>query len=83
MASKFIALTESVSDAANLYMSLKHQPVLFVNDNPCGFVRHLECRDPKAAESLWREKAGCFEKPTMGQKPNEVSQFLSTVVVFR
>ena len=55
VASKFIALTESVRDAANLYMSLKHQPVLFVNDTPCRFVRHLECRDPEAAESLWRE----------------------------
>ena len=60
MASKFIALTESVGDAADLYMSLKHQPVLFVNDTPCGFVRHLECRDPKAAESLWKERRRVF-----------------------
>ena len=73
-----MALTESVRDAAELYLSLKHRPVLFVNDTPCGFVRHMECRDPKAAEILWGEKAGCFEKPTMGEKPKKVSKFLNS-----
>ncbi|XP_028415288.1 HMG domain-containing protein 3-like [Dendronephthya gigantea] len=71
VASKFLALTESVRDAADLYLSLKHPPVVFINDTPCGFVRHLECRDPKTAEKLWGMNAGCFEKPELGRKPKE------------
>ena len=49
VASKFILLTESVRDAADLYLSLKNQPMVLINDTPCGFVRHLECRDPVTA----------------------------------
>ena len=72
VASKFILLTESVRDAADLYLSLKNQPVVFINDTPCGFVRHLECRDAVTAHSLWGDKAGCFEKPIMGKRPDQV-----------
>jgi len=61
-----------VRDAADLYLSLKNQPVVFINDTPCGFVRHLECRDPVIAQSLWGDKAGCFEKPIMGKRPDQV-----------
>jgi hypothetical protein len=72
VASKFIVLTESVRDAADLYLSLKNPPVVFINDTPCGFVRHLECRDPNTAQNLWGNNAGCFEKPTLGKKPEQV-----------
>ena len=69
VASKFLTLTESVRDAADLYLSLKHAPVVFINDTPCGFVRHMECRDPDAAKQLWGSTSGCFEKPTLGKDP--------------
>lgn len=59
-------------DAADLYLSLKHPPVVFINDTPCGFVRHLECRDPVTAQRLWGENGGCFEKPTLGKDPEQV-----------
>ncbi len=72
MASKFIVLTESVRDAADLYLSLKSPPVVFINDTPCGFVRHLECRDPVTAQNLWGNNAGCFEEPKLGKKPEQV-----------
>ena len=59
-------------DAADLYLSLKQQPVVFINDTPCGFVRHLECRDPEMAKKLGGENAGCFEKPEVGKRPTKV-----------
>ena len=46
VASKFLTLTESVRDAADLYLSLKHPPIVFINDTPCGFVHHVESREP-------------------------------------
>lgn len=57
-------------DAADLYLSLKHPPVVFINDTPCGFVRHMECRDPDTAKQLWGSTSGCFEKPTLGKDPD-------------
>ncbi|XP_068748643.1 uncharacterized protein [Montipora capricornis] len=42
VASKFLTLQESVRDAADLYLSLKHPPPIFVCDTPCGFVRHMD-----------------------------------------
>ena len=59
-------------DAADLYLSLKHPPVVFINDTPCGFVRHMECRDPDTAKQLWGSTSGCFEKPTLGKDPDWV-----------
>ena len=55
VASKFLTLTESVRDAADLYMSLKYPPIVFICDSPCGMVRHLECRAPHLCEALWGE----------------------------
>ena len=48
--------------------------MVFINDTPCGFVRHLECRDPEVAKDLWGERSGCFEKPTLGKEPDDVMQ---------
>ena len=75
VASKFLSLTESVRDAADLYLSLKHPPVVFINDTPCGFVRHMECRDPAIAQELWGSTAGCFQTPTLHQDPEGVCAF--------
>lgn len=72
VASKFLTLTESVRDAADLYMSLKYPPIVFICDSPCGMVRHLECRAPDLCEALWGENSGCFEKPEYAKKPAEV-----------
>jgi hypothetical protein len=82
VASKFLTLTESVRDAADLYLSLKHTPIVFINDTPCGFVRHLECRNPKVAEKLWGKNAGCFEKPAIGKEPKKVGKIFLQKHVF-
>ncbi|XP_028417949.1 HMG domain-containing protein 3-like [Dendronephthya gigantea] len=71
VASKFLALTESVRDAADIYLSLKYPPMVFINDTPCGFVRHLECRAPNVSKELWGERSGCFEKPILGKEPKD------------
>lgn len=52
-------------DAADLYLSMKHPPVVFINDIPCGFVRHMECCNPDIARELWGSTGGCFETPTL------------------
>ena len=65
MASKFPILQESVRDAADLYLSLKYAPPIFVCDTPCGFVRHMYCRDKTNASKLWGSNNGCFNVPSM------------------
>ena len=72
MASKFLTLQESVRDAADLYLSLKYPPPIFVCDTPCGFVRHMDCRDKTTASKLWGSNSGCFEVPSMEKLPKEV-----------
>ena len=80
MASKFISLAESVRDAADLYLSMKHTPVVFINDTPCGFVRHVECRNPDIARELWGSTGGCFETPTLQKDPCGVCAILIVVI---
>jgi hypothetical protein len=59
---------------------MKYPPVVFINDTPCGFVRHMECRDLETSKKLWGEKGGCFEKPKITDtKPFEVI-YLSTIL---
>jgi hypothetical protein len=58
---------------------MKYPPVVFINDTPCGFVRHLECRNLDVSKKLWGERAGCFEKPQIGIKPSEVRFTLATM----
>ena len=70
MASKFLTLAESVRDAADLYLSLKYPPPVFIGDSPCGFARHMECRVPAVTDIAWGENYGCFEKPEFGKRPN-------------
>lgn len=70
MASKFLTLAESVRDAADLYLSLKYPPPVFISDSPCGFARHMECRVPDITDIVWGENYGCFEKPEFGRHPN-------------
>jgi len=71
VASKFLTLQESVRDAADLYLSLKYPPPIFICDTPCGFVRHLDCRDKIIASKLWGNNSGCFEVPSMEKLPEE------------
>ena len=70
-----MVLTESVRDAADLYLSLKYPPVTFVCDTPCTLVRHLDIRVPEMANKIWGEFDGCFEEPKIGQLPSQVSDF--------
>ena len=77
MASKTLILSESVRDAADLYLSVKHQPIVLINDSPCGFVRHLECREPEKGNMLWGEFSGCFERPVYGTIVKQVRNFCS------
>ena len=72
MASKFLTLQESVRDAADLYLSLKYAPPLFICDTPCGFVRHLDCRCKDVSEQLWGKYSGCFEIPKHGKTLTQV-----------
>ena len=75
VASKTLILAESVRDAADLYLSVKYQPILLINDSPCGFVRHLECRDPEKANTLWGEFSGCFQGPVYATTIKRVRRF--------
>ncbi|XP_028418841.1 HMG domain-containing protein 3-like [Dendronephthya gigantea] len=68
-ASKFLTLQESVRDAADLYLSFKYPPLMFLCDTACGFARHMDCRVPEVANQLWGKFSGCFEEPTLGKPP--------------
>jgi len=78
VASKFLLLQESVRDAADLYLSLKHPPPLFICDTPCTLARHIDQRCPEVAEQLWGDNVGCFQKPILGQSPIKVSTLVDT-----
>ena len=69
-------LTESVRDAADLYLSLKYPPVTFVCDTACTLVRHLNNRSPDITRNLWGEFDGCFEIPDTAKEPSMVSSFI-------
>lgn len=71
-ASKFLTLQESVRDAADLYLSFKHTPLVFLCDTACGFVRHMECRDKEMSQQLWGSFRGCFEEPSLERLPSTV-----------
>ena len=72
VASKLLTLTESVRDAADLYLSLKYPPTTFICDSACGLSRHLELRNKELAQLLWGENGGCFERPTLDKLPTDV-----------
>ena len=78
VASKFLLLQESVRDAADLYLSLKYPPHLFVLDTLCGFSRHVNLREPDLAAKFCGDTLGCFEKPS---QPNQV-YFLQLMIYF-
>ena len=65
VASKFLTLQESVRDPADLYLSLKHYPLLFICDTPGGFVRHMDVREPETTKQLWGPFSGCLEQPIL------------------
>eukprot|EP00794_Sanderia_malayensis_P020744 gene20744-22773_t len=44
---------ESVRDAADIYLSLKHQPITFVCETACTFVRHMNNRVPSVTHHLY------------------------------
>lgn len=70
--SKCLALQESVCDAADLFLSLKYPPLLFICDTACGFVRHMDCLAPDVSEKLCGKFSGCFEVPDSDKSPSEV-----------
>lgn len=70
-ASKFLTLQESVRDPADLYLSFKHYPLVFICDTPCGFVRHVDCRDPGTTGHLWGSFGGCLEEPSLEKMPTK------------
>jgi len=73
VATKFLTLQESVRDAADLYLSLRYPPPIFICvDAPCGFVRHVDCRTKDVSKLLWGKYSGCFEEPTHGKVPTQV-----------
>lgn len=72
VASKFLLLQESVRDAADLYLSLKYPPPVFICDTPCGFALHMDLRDADTSKTLWGDTSGCFEKPVLGKLPVKV-----------
>ena len=74
-------LTESVRDAADLYLSLRYQPTTFICDTACTFVRHINLREPAMARKIWGDKNGCFEKPDEKTKPHSVEFFLLTYII--
>ena len=49
------------------------------SDTPCGFVRHVDCRDKDIANKLWENNSSCFEVPSMEKLPEEV---LQSVTIF-
>ncbi|KAM7430514.1 high mobility group [Porites harrisoni] len=52
-------------------LSLLEAPCdFFINDTPCGFVRHVEYREPSTAQKLWGSTAGCFERPSLEKDPD-------------
>ena len=63
---------QSVRDAADIYLSLKYTPPLFVLDTPCGFSRHVNLREPERAAKYWGDTLGCFEKPSLEVQPNQI-----------
>ncbi|XP_066919083.1 HMG domain-containing protein 3-like isoform X1 [Clytia hemisphaerica] len=68
--SKFMVLCESVRDAADLWLSLKYPPVLFICDTPCTLTQHLNNREPDLMKQYWGDLNGCFQKPEIDTKPN-------------
>ncbi len=73
IASKFITLTESVRDAADIYISLKCPPISFVCDTACTLVRHMNLREPELTGRLWGKFDGCFQEPKPGCTPDKAS----------
>ena len=41
-------------------------------DTPCGFVRHMDCRDPETTGHLWGSFGGCLEEPSLEKMPTKV-----------
>lgn len=70
-ASKFLTLQESVRDPADLYLSFKYYPLVFICDTPCGLVRHMDCRQPEVTNQLWGNYGGCLEMPTLDKSPSK------------
>ena len=42
--SKFLTFQESMRDSADLYLSLRYPPPVFICGTPCGFVGHVNCK---------------------------------------
>eukprot|EP00794_Sanderia_malayensis_P001577 gene1577-1743_t len=69
---KFLILTESVRDASDLCLLLRHPPITFNCDAVCKFVRHINIREPRVARDYWGAYDGCFEIPSAKNKLNSL-----------
>lgn len=65
MASKFLSFAESIRDAADIYLSLKYPPLVFITDSPCGFARHMECRVPDVTDIVWGENYAALKNKNL------------------
>lgn len=52
MASEFLTLQESVRNAADLYLSLRYQPPVFICDTPCG-LQEQRCVKTVVGQVQW------------------------------
>ena len=67
--SKMQACQETVSDPADLLLSMKKLPVLAVCDDACTLVQHIGHREGTIAWMAYGETQGCFEKPSFVEAP--------------
>ena len=78
VASKFLTFQEFVRDSADLYLSLRYPPPVFICGTPCGFVGHVDCKNEDVSKVLWDKNGGCFEEPTHGKVPTQVLAVTAT-----
>ena len=52
VASKFLILTESVRDAADLYLSHRNPLKLFICDTACTYDQHMNNHEPEHPRDL-------------------------------
>ncbi len=84
VASKMIILTESVRDAADLFLSLKYPPIFFICNTPCTLAQHMTLRDRSVTDEIFGDWNGCFEKPNLSKEPTKVcinDKVLSNLII--
>ena len=70
---QLLFFSESIRDAADLYLSFKFPPVVTVVDTPCTMSTHLAFREPEKCDIWFQDRQGCFQKPKKDVLPDKVS----------